>query len=32
MTVTGQLGGQIARDWQPDGLSIQLSVDRARLS
>jgi PAS domain S-box-containing protein len=32
MTVTGQLGGEIARDWQPDGLYIQLSVDRARLA
>jgi two-component sensor histidine kinase len=31
-TVAGQLNGQIARDWQPDGLYIQLSVDRARLS
>ena len=31
MTVTGQLGGEIARDWQADGLSIRLSVDRARL-
>jgi two-component sensor histidine kinase len=32
MTVAGQLNGQIARDWQQDGLVIQLSVDRARLS
>jgi two-component sensor histidine kinase len=32
MTVAGQLNGQIARDWQSDGLFIQLSVDRARLS
>ncbi|MGZ5929798.1 MAG: PAS domain S-box protein, partial [Rhizomicrobium sp.] len=31
MTVTGQLGGHIERDWQPDGLCITLSVDRARL-
>jgi hypothetical protein len=31
MTVTGQLGGNIERDWQPDGLCITLSVDRARL-
>jgi two-component sensor histidine kinase len=32
MTVAGQLNGEIARDWQPDGLYIQLTVDRARLS
>jgi len=32
MTVTQQLGGEIARDWQPDGLCIRLSVDRARLT
>jgi PAS domain S-box-containing protein len=32
MTITGQLGGQIDRDWQPDGLSIQLIMDRARLT
>jgi PAS domain S-box-containing protein len=32
MTVTGQLGGEIVRDWQPDGLCIRLSVSRARLS
>ena len=32
MTVTGQLGGEIARDWQPDGLCIRLYVDRARLT
>jgi len=31
MTVTQQLGGEITRDWQPDGLCIRLSVDRARL-
>jgi two-component sensor histidine kinase len=31
MTVTGQLGGNIDRDWQPDGLCIKLSIDRARL-
>ena len=31
MTVTGQLGGNIDRDWQPDGLCIRLSVDRARI-
>jgi len=32
MTVTQQLGGEIARDWQPDGLCIRLSVDRTRLT
>ena len=31
MTVTGQLGGNIDRDWQPDGLCIRLTIDRARL-
>ncbi len=31
MTVTGQLGGNIERDWQPDGLCIRLSIDSARL-
>ena len=31
MTVTGQFGGNIDRDWQPDGLRIRLSIDRARL-
>ncbi|HWX90350.1 MAG TPA: sensor histidine kinase, partial [Rhizomicrobium sp.] len=31
MTVTQQLGGEITRDWQPDGLCIRLSADRARL-
>lgn len=32
MTVKGQLGGEIERDWQPDGLCIRLSVSRAKLS
>jgi hypothetical protein len=32
MTVKGQLGGEIVRDWQADGLCIRLSVDRARLT
>jgi len=32
MTVTQQLGGEIARDWLADGLCIRLSVDRARLT
>ena len=31
MTVTGQLNGQIVRDWLPGGLFIQMSMDRARL-
>ena len=30
MTVTGQLGGEISRDWQPEGLVIRLSFPRAR--
>ena len=32
MTVTGQFDGTIERDWQPDGLCISLSLDRARLT
>jgi PAS domain S-box-containing protein len=31
MAVTGQLGGAIERDWQPEGLCIRLTIDRARL-
>jgi two-component sensor histidine kinase len=31
MTVTGQFGGAIDRDWRPEGLYIRLSIDRARL-
>lgn len=31
MTVQGQLGGEISRDWKPEGLTIQLSVARDRL-
>lgn len=31
MTVTGQLGGEISRDWRPEGLVIRLSIARARL-
>jgi PAS domain S-box-containing protein len=31
MTVSGQLNGRIERDWRPDGLFIQMTVDRARL-
>jgi len=30
-TVEGQLGGEIVREWRPDGLTIRLSVVRARL-
>ena len=32
MAVTGQLGGSIERDWQPEGLCIRLTIDRGRLS
>jgi PAS domain S-box-containing protein len=31
-TVTGQLGGEISRDWRPEGLIIRLSVPRERLT
>ncbi len=31
-TVRGQFGGEISRDWKPDGLSIRLAAPRARLS
>jgi PAS domain S-box-containing protein len=31
-TVTGQLGGEISRDWRPEGLVIRLSVARERLT
>ena len=30
-TVKGQLDGEIARDWRPEGLTITLSVTRRRL-
>jgi hypothetical protein len=30
--VEGQLGGEIIRDWDPDGLRIRLSIARARIS
>jgi PAS domain S-box-containing protein len=30
--VQGQLGGEIVRDWMPDGLSIRLVVDEKRLT
>jgi PAS domain S-box-containing protein len=29
-TVRGQLGGEIAREWQPEGLAIRLTVTKAR--
>jgi PAS domain S-box-containing protein len=31
-TVKGQLGGEISRDWKPEGLTMRLSVARDRLS
>ena len=31
-TVEGQFGGQIFRDWRPDGLTVRLSLPLARLS
>ncbi|MFC7395614.1 PAS domain S-box protein [Chelatococcus sp. GCM10030263] len=31
-TVKGQLGGEILREWKPDGLTIRLSVTRDRLA
>ena len=31
-TVNGQLGGEIARDWTPEGLTIRLSLLRERLT
>ncbi len=31
-TVEGQLGGEISRDWHPDGLRIRLSIAKARVS
>jgi PAS domain S-box-containing protein len=31
-TVEGQLGGEISRDWNPDGLRIRLSIARASVS
>jgi PAS domain S-box-containing protein len=30
--VQGQLGGEINRDWKPEGLSIRLAVDQKRLN
>jgi two-component sensor histidine kinase len=31
IAVSDQLGGEIVRDWRPEGLAIRLSVPRARL-
>ncbi|MGC9958390.1 HWE histidine kinase domain-containing protein, partial [Roseiarcus sp.] len=31
IAVANQLGGEIARDWKPEGLAIRLSVPRSRL-
>ncbi len=31
-TVQGQFGGQMSRDWRPDGLTVHLSLPLARLS
>jgi len=31
IAVSDQLGGEIVRDWRPDGLAIRLSVPRSRL-
>ncbi len=31
MAVANQLGGEIVRDWRPEGLAIRLSVPRDRL-
>ena len=31
-TVTGQLGGEISRDWRPEGVVIRLSLPRERLT
>ena len=32
VTVAGQLGGEISRDWKPEGLVIRLSLPRERLT
>lgn len=32
LTVTNQLGGELSRDWRPEGLVIQLSVRRDRIA
>jgi PAS domain S-box-containing protein len=32
IAVSSQLGGEIVRDWRPEGLEIRLSVPRSRLS
>jgi len=30
-TVESQFGGEISRDWKPEGLTIRLVIDRMRL-
>ena len=32
IAVANQLGGEIARDWKPEGLAIRLVAPRARLA
>jgi two-component sensor histidine kinase len=32
IAATHQLGGEIARDWKPEGLTIRLSIPRSRLA
>ncbi len=32
VTVKHRLGGEIKRDWNPDGIAIRLSFDKARLA
>ena len=32
IAVSNQLGGEIVRDWRPQGLAIRLSVPRSRLA
>lgn len=32
LSITGQLGGRIARDWRPEGLCVEIEVRRDRLS
>ena len=32
IAVSGQLGGELVRDWRPEGLGIRLSVPRSRLT
>ena len=32
IAISGELGGEIGRDWRPEGLAIRLSVPRSRLA